>query len=60
MSDRFKTVWGCKAISEHIGRPEKATFAMLEKGVVPGARKIGGKWALDPEVYRAAFQPVAA
>lgn len=54
-------VWGAKAIGVAINKPnEKAVFAMLERGQVPGARKVGGQWALDLSVFRAAFQSAAA
>jgi hypothetical protein len=51
----IELVWGCKAIAEKIGRTERATFAALEQGKIPGARKIAGRWALDPRVFMAAF-----
>ena len=47
--------WGCKAIAEKIGRTERATFAALEQGKIPGVRKIAGRWAMDPRVFAAAF-----
>jgi len=45
MSDekRLKPVWGAKNIGKFIGKPERQTFHMLEKGLLP-ARKIGGIW----------------
>ena len=51
----IEIVWGCKAIAEKIGRTERATFAALEQGKIPGARKIAGRWALDPRVFAATF-----
>jgi hypothetical protein len=55
-----KIVWGARAIGETIDRTEKATFAMLEAGKVPGARKVGGRWALKPSVFFASFEAVAS
>jgi hypothetical protein len=53
-------VWGAKEIGVAINRSERATFHMLEKGQVPGAKKIAGRWCLDPDVFFAAFRPVVA
>lgn len=49
-------VWGAKAIAEIIGRPVKATFAALETGKIPGAKKIAGRWGINPRVFFAAFE----
>jgi hypothetical protein len=46
MSDQpagLDLVWGCKAIASVIGRTERATFHMLEKGELP-ARQVGQRW----------------
>jgi hypothetical protein len=48
-------IWGAAAIAKTIGRTEKATFAMLESGKLPGAKKIGGRWCFNPEVFFAIF-----
>jgi hypothetical protein len=53
-------IWGAKAIAAAIGRSEKATFAMLERGVIAGARKVGGRWSLRPAVYARSFDEAAA
>jgi hypothetical protein len=53
-------VWGARAIAATIGRTEKSTFAMLEAGKIPGARKVAGRWAFNPKVFFAAFDEVAA
>lgn len=44
-------VWGCKAIAKAIGRTERATFHMLEKGTLPGARKVAGRWCFSPGLF---------
>lgn len=41
-----KLVWGAKAIGQEIRRSERATYNLLENGLLP-ARKIGGKWVSD-------------
>lgn len=49
-------IWGAANIAKVIGRTEKATFAMLEKGALgQAARKIGGRWCFCPAVFFAAF-----
>jgi hypothetical protein len=50
-----KIAWGAPQIAAVISRPLRATYHMLENGTLPGARKIGGKWCLDPDVFFAAF-----
>jgi len=52
-------IWGCKAIAATIGRSEKSTFAALEQNKIPGAKKIAGRWALNPRVFFAAFETAA-
>jgi hypothetical protein len=52
-------VWGAEAIAPHIGRTVKGAFGALESGKVPGARKIAGRWALNLQVYFAAFEKAA-
>ena len=49
-------VWGAREIAKFIGRSEKAAFWMLERGQVPGAKKIAGRWALSIKVFAAAFE----
>jgi len=55
-----QVVWGARNIGKAIGRTEKATYAMLESGQLPGARKVAGRWAFQPAVFFASFQNVAA
>ncbi|PAP94503.1 hypothetical protein [Mesorhizobium wenxiniae] len=42
----LELVWGAEAISVFIGRTQRATFHMLEKGELP-ARKVGGRWVAE-------------
>jgi len=53
-------VWGAEAIGLYLNKTTKAAFHMLERGRIPGARKIGGRWVLDPKVFHAAFEERAA
>lgn len=52
-------VWGCKAIASVIGRTERATFHMLEKGELP-ARQVGQRWVASRAALEAFFREVAA
>ena len=42
-ADSDAPVWGAEAIGAVIGKPERATFHMLESGLLP-AKKIGNRW----------------
>jgi len=55
-----QVIWGAKNIAPFLGRSEKGAFQILESGKIPGARKVGGRWALDLRVFRASFESVAA
>ena len=39
-------LWGCRAIAATIGKTQRATFHLLERGEIP-ARKIGNQWVAD-------------
>ena len=54
--DPSELIWGGRAIARAIGRTEAATFHALERGRVPGARRVGGRWALHVPSFRAAFE----
>jgi hypothetical protein len=41
--DEDAPLWGAASIGEVIGKPERATFHMLEKRLLP-AKKVGGRW----------------
>jgi hypothetical protein len=43
-------VWGAVKIAPHIGRSVKGAFGALERGQIPGAKKIAGRWALNLRV----------
>ena len=53
MSKRRKTpstpvpseiIWGAQQIGAIIGKGERATFHMLERGLLKGVRKLGSQW----------------
>ena len=46
---------GTDLVGEFLDRTEKATFHLLESGKVPGAKKFGGTWTLDTELFARAF-----
>jgi hypothetical protein len=49
-------IWGAADISKYLNRPIKSVYPSLERGQIPGARKIAGKWALNPKVFLASFE----
>ena len=55
MSDKsnneLELVWTAAAIAALIGRSERQTFHLLEKGILP-ARKIGGTWTVSKNKIR--------
>lgn len=53
-------VWGAEAIGKALGIKRRAAFHLLAQGRVPGARLIGGRWALDVELCRAEFRNMPA
>lgn len=55
MSETLDLVWGAAHIAALIGKTDRATFQMLERGQIPGAKKIGRQWVLNVRVFRASF-----
>ena len=41
-----RIIWGAKNIGRAINRNERQTFALLEGGKIPGAKKIGHIWTV--------------
>ena len=39
-------IWGASAIAKVIGRTDRQTFCMLEKGLLP-AKKVSGRWVAE-------------
>lgn len=53
-------IWGARSIANHLGKSERATFHLLERGhLEPAARKVGKQWVLDPEILKASFRGAA-
>ena len=52
MNDQPEIAWGAAAIGKVLNQTERQTYYMLEKGQVPGARKVAGKWALSIPIFR--------
>jgi hypothetical protein len=50
------TIWGAKAIGNAIGMAEHQAFYLLEKGQLPGARKIGSRWCISRKRLRELFE----
>ena len=50
---------GARAIAQVIGKGEKATFAMLERGQLAGAQKVAGRWAFKPRIFFSMFETAA-
>lgn len=65
-TDPFKAVeeldliWGSPAIARVIGRKQGITAYMLQKGQIPGARKMLGQWVVARSKLREAFGLEAA
>jgi hypothetical protein len=53
-------VWGAAAIAVLIGKTERATFQMLERRQIPGAKKIGRQWVVSRKVLASFFEETAA
>jgi predicted DNA-binding transcriptional regulator AlpA len=49
-------IWGVPAISKALGRTARATYHMLERGTLPGAKKIGGRWCFSLAVFARAME----
>ena len=52
-------IWEVSAIARAIGRTERQTFGMLEKGLLP-AKKVGGRWVAERSKLVAFFMEDAA
>jgi hypothetical protein len=57
IASEFTPVWGAKNIARVINRTERQTYLALEKGELPGAKKIAGRWMFVPAKF---FEAVAA
>lgn len=52
-------LWGAKAIASELGRTEKQTFHLLERGQIP-AKKIGAQWVANRNTLRKHFEAETA
>lgn len=48
-------IWGSENIAREIGRKQRITAYMLEKGRIPGARIVNGQWVISRHKLREAF-----
>ena len=55
MSENLRIVWGARAIGEVIGRTERQTHYLLERGAIRAARKIGSQWRASVPGLNAQF-----
>lgn len=56
-SNRF--LWGARSIADEIGQTEVAVYRLLERGQLPGARKVGGRWCFRPDIFARSMEPAA-
>jgi hypothetical protein len=53
--------WGGANIARIIGRSERSVRHLLtRKQLIPGLRKIGGRWCIFPELFHAAVKDAAS
>jgi hypothetical protein len=51
----LELIWGAKAIAEAIGRTRVATYHMLERGQIPGCKRVGKRWVVSRQRLRDHF-----
>lgn len=56
----LQLAWGARDIARVLGRTERSVFHALEKGEIPGAKKVAGRWCLSIELFRKAMEDAAA
>ena len=52
-------IWGAEAIAHEINKPVRATYHLLEQGLLP-AKKVGGSWVSTPRRLQAGIAVGAA
>jgi hypothetical protein len=52
-------VWGQRDIGRLIGRDARSAGRLLRLEMVPGARRVGGRWAISRSALIRAFAEVA-
>ncbi len=45
--DSLDLAWGAAAIGKEMGCNRRQTFHMLENGMIPAAKKVGGRWVVE-------------
>ena len=48
-------IWGAEGIGKEMGRNRRQTFHLLEKGLIRGAKKVGGRWVAERGKLREFF-----
>jgi len=51
-ADGDEILWGAAAIATALERPIRRTYYLLERGLLPPARKIGGQWMCSSVALR--------
>ena len=54
-SDPLDLLWGIDEIGREIRRNRRQAHYLLEKGELPGAKKIGGRWCIPRVALHAVF-----
>jgi hypothetical protein len=55
-SSALELIWGVTSIAAEVNRTPRATYRLLEQGVLPG-KKVGGIWASSRPWLRRYFDP---
>lgn len=58
--EQLDLIWGSPAIAKAIGRKPRITAYMLEKGEIPGATKVLGKWVISRSKLLEKFRMIEA
>jgi hypothetical protein len=53
-------LWGAIPIGKELGLNQRQAYYLLESGVVPGARKVGGRWCASRSGLRRNFRSLLA
>jgi len=57
IDDKLDLIWGAAAIAAVIGKSRNATYHMLERGQIPGARQLGDRqWVVSRKVLKEFFE----
>ena len=53
-NEALPLLWGVKEIAAYIGRPQRATYHLLDQGRLP-AKVVGGRWCASRDNLREFF-----